>query len=453
MKTQLRDYQNQILKDLKHIPAPYFLMGTGTGKTLVSLARYEQDGGGKLLVICPKKIIGQWQEVIENEFPKLKILKFKPKTSTSVMIKRLISEKDKYDVIVLNYEILHKLLELTKIINKDWTIILDEGHRIRNYGSIRNKTKVTEAVLRLGKLTKKKMILTATPTQANYGGYIDYFPQLSFLGHQNADYQYFCDRYVRYKLINFGNSPYPVKTIVGYENTDEIDSLLQKVARRYTPKLGDFEPQHNKILIEQTPNYKKILREKAYRDIMITNSMRKRIALKTLTSGTIYGQDMFNTHFAYKDNSAKLEWLEEFLSDTNEVVTIFYQYNVELEALKELMAKLKKRYIVINGKTKDAVKEVKRTDYDVIIGQFQAMSESIDGIQHKSHIIVFLTMPESSLTYKQAIGRIDRIGQKKVPMYYYLVMKGTLDDKIYNLIEQKLDFSEKILDQLVMEEI
>ena len=162
---------------------------------------------------------------------------------------------------------------------------------------------------------------------------------------------------------------------------------------------------------------------------------------------------MEGTHYDYVDNTSKLDWLEDFLSDTNEIVTIFYQYNVELEALKKLLAKLKKKFIVINGKTKDAVKEVNRTDYDVIIGQFQAMSESIDGIQHKSHIVVFLTMPESSLTYKQAIGRIDRIGQKKVPMYYYLVMKGTLDEKIYTMIEQKLDFSEKILDQLVMEEL
>ena len=453
MQTKLRDYQTQILKELRHIPAPYFLMGTGTGKTLTSLARYEQDGGGKLLVICPKKIISQWQDTIEEEFSNLKILKFKQKASTTVMAKTLLSEIGKYDVIVLNYEILHKLQDqLNKVVNKDWTIILDEGHRIRNYGSIRNRTKVTDSVLKLGKLTDKKMILTATPTQSNYGGYLDYYPQLAFLGYENRGYQHFCDRYVRYKLINFGNSSYPVKTIMGYENTDEIESVLQKVARRYTPKFGDFEPQHVKVKIEQTPSYKKLLKEKSYKDIMITNTMRKRIALKTITSGVIYGQDMFNNHFAYQDNSSKIDWLEEFLKDTNEIVTIFYQYNVELEALKELMAKLKKKYIVINGKTKNAVKEVKRTDYDVIIGQFQAMSESIDGIQHKSHIEVFLTMPESSLTYKQAIGRIDRIGQEKVPMYYYLIMENTLDDKIYKMIEEKLEFSEQILDKLVMEE-
>jgi SNF2 family DNA or RNA helicase len=451
MQTQLRDYQKQILSELKHIPAPYFLMGTGTGKTIVSLARYEQEGMGKLLVICPKKIIGQWHNSITNEFPDIKILKFKDKTNTTIINKELSVNKD-YDVVVLNYEILHKLDVLEKIINNGWTIILDEGHRIRNYGGVRNKVKVTDAVLRLGNKTTKKMILTATPTQSNFGGYIDYYTQLRFLGYEDRSYKDFYNRYVKYASVNYGTSPYPVKVITGYYNIIELDNLLAKIARRYVPKYGDFEPQHNKIELEQTPSYKKILREEAYKDIMITNSMRKRIALKTLTSGNIYGQDMEGTHYTYEDNSSKLDWLEDFLSDTNEVVTIFYQYNVEMEALKKLLAKLNKRYIVINGQTKDAVKEVQRTDYDVIIGQFQAMSESIDGIQHKSHIEVFMTMPESSLTYKQAIGRIDRIGQKQVPMYYYLVMKDTIDDKVYKLIEQKLDFSEKILDKLVMEE-
>jgi len=451
MKTKLRDYQNQILKELRHLPAPYFLMGTGTGKTLVSLARYEEEGKGKLLVICPKKIIGQWHDSIEREFPKAKILKFKDKVSADVINKTLLKDKT-FDIVVLNYEILHKLEALLKIVDKKWTIILDEGHRIRNYGTVRNRIKVTDAVLELSKLTYKKMILTATPTQSNYGGYIDYYSQLRFLGYMDMTFKEFNDRYVRTKDINYGTSPYPVKTIVGYKNQDELDDLLAVVSRRYVPKYGDFEPQHNKITLDQVPSYKKVLKEEAYKDIMITNSMRKRIALKTLTSGTIYGQDMNNTHFSYQDNTSKLDWLEDFLNDTDEVVTIFYQYNVEMEALKTLLTKLKKKYIVINGQTKNAVKEVQRTDYDVIIGQFQAMSESIDGIQHKSHIEVFLTMPESSLTYKQAIGRIDRIGQEKVPMYYYLVMKDTIDEKVYNLIEQKLEFSEAILDKLVMEE-
>jgi hypothetical protein len=453
MKTQLRDYQEKILEELKEVKNPYFLMGTGTGKTIVSLARFERDGGKKLLVICPKKIINQWHGHISRELPKLRIKKFKPKQSSESINNELLSSRYDYEAVVLNYEILHKLYNLLDLLNEDWTIILDEGHRIRNYGATkRTRVKATETVLVLGKLTNKKMILTATPTQSNYGGYIDYFSQLSFLGHIDMHYHDYYDRYCVSKDIHYGTSPYPIKTIIGYRRTHEIDDILKRCARYYETSYGDFEPQHNKITLEQTPSYKKLLKEKAYKEIAITNNMRKRIALKTITSGTIYGQDIMAQHHSYQDNTSKIDWLEEFLDGTKEVVTIFYQYNVELEALETLMQKLNKRYIVINGQTRDAVELVKRDDYDVIVGQFQAMSESIDGMQHRSHIEVFMTMPESSLTYKQAIGRIDRIGQTKVPMYYYLVMENTLDDKIYKLIEQKLEFSEEILDKLVIEE-
>ena len=453
MKTKLRDYQEKILDELKDVKCPYFLMGTGTGKTIVSLARFERDGGKKLLVICPKKIIGQWQKNISNELPKLRIKKFKEKQSAESMNDEMITSRFEYDVLVVNYEILHKLYYLLDIINKDWTIILDEGHRIRNFGMTKKtRVKATESALVVGRLTDKKMVLTATPTQSNFGGYIDYYPQLSFLGHLETDYHDYYDRYCVTKDIHYGTSPYPIKTIIGYRRTHEVDNILKRVARYYQTSYGEFEPQHNKITLDQTPSYKKLLREKAYKNIAITNNMRKRVSLKTLTSGMIYGQDLEGTHHKYQDNTSKIDWLEQFLDGTNEVITIFYQYNVELEALETLMQKLKKRYIVINGNTKDAVELVKRDDYDVIVGQFQAMSESIDGMQHRSHIEVFMTMPESSLTYKQAIGRIDRIGQEKVPMYYYLVMENTLDDKIYKLIEQKLDYSEQILEQLVIEE-
>jgi hypothetical protein len=124
--------------------------------------------------------------------------------------------------------------------------------------------------------------------------------------------------------------------------------------------------------------------------------------------------------------------------------SICYRHN---SAIK-LLNKLGKRTIIINGKTKDKYLEIKRDDYDVIIGQFQAMSEGLDGMHLKTHISIFFSMPESSLLYKQAIGRIDRIGQTKVPMYYYLIMKDTIDEVIMKLIKEKVEFSEQTLEQL-----
>jgi superfamily II DNA or RNA helicase len=353
-----------------------------------------------------------------------------------------------YDVIIINFDIIHKMVYLPKFVSQTWTIIVDEMHRIRNWGTTRNRVKVTKAVVELGPKTPYKIGLTATPTQGNYGGYIDYYPQLLFLGYTKLDFKTFCDQHIIYKDEFYPTSPYPIKKIIRYVNIDKIENTLKSMARRYVPNYLDFTPQHNEIFVDKTKSYSKVLREFAYKDITLNNTMRKRIALKTLTTGSIYGQDLVNNHYTYEDNTHKLEWLEDFLTDTDEIVSIFYQYNVELDSLVKLLNKLGKRTIIINGKTKDKYLEIKRDDYDVIIGQFQAMSEGLDGMHLKTHISIFFSMPESSLLYKQAIGRIDRIGQTKVPMYYYLIMKDTIDEVIMKLIKEKVEFSEQTLEQL-----
>ena len=64
--------------------------------------------------------------------------------------------------------------------------------------------------------------------------------------------------------------------------------------------------------------------------------------------------------------------------------------------------------------------------------------------------MVFYSMPDSSRAYKQSLGRIDRIGQEFKPVYYHLVMERTIDDKIYEMVQNKVEFSEKDLDELTI---
>jgi len=35
-------------------------------------------------------------------------------------------------------------------------------------------------------------------------------------------------------------------------------------------------------------------------------------------------------------------------------------------------------------------------------------------------------------------------------MYYYLIMKGTIEEQIYAMIEQKVEFSEAVLEGLTL---
>lgn len=108
---ELRDYQKQILKDLSCVPAIGLFMKTGSGKTITSLARFEQNKTKNLLVICPQKIITQWWEVIEKHTD-LKPLKYKLNMSANDKNK-LFEQYLKYqdvtpNCLVINFDIIDR---------------------------------------------------------------------------------------------------------------------------------------------------------------------------------------------------------------------------------------------------------------------------------------------------------------------------------------------------------
>lgn len=244
--------------------------------------------------------------------------------------------------------------------------------------------------------------------------------------------------------------PYPIKVITGYKNTHELDALLGVYARRYVPKFIDGDPEMIRVPIERPTSYGRLVKQRAYKDLSFENVTSMRLAKKTLTSGVILGRGEFKDSISYVDNTAKRDWLEEFLSDTDECVVVFYKYNVEMGQIEDVCKKLGKRYIVLNGANSNKVESVRKGGFDVIIGQINACGESIDGMQYHSHIAVYYAMPESSLEYTQSLGRINRMGQEFLPVYYHLVMDGTIDEAIYDMTNKKVEFTEAVLDQITL---
>lgn len=423
-------------------------MGTGTGKTITSLELVRTNPTENLLVICPHNAIGQWKKTINKYYSDYNIIEFKKSWSSKKINDYINSiEFPEKAVIVLNYDMIHRVPIIPSKVNNTWSIIVDEIHRIKNYGTDRNPVLVTHYVLKLGEKTPYKFGLSATPTQGAFGGYIDYYTQLRFLGYTSLTYKQFYDKHVVYKNQAIGGLPFPIKTITGYRRVSEIENTLQNIAKRYVPFYGDFEPVHNRIDLEKPRSYNKMVREKAYNDIALNNLSRGRIAKKTLATGVVTGTTILGERMMYVDNTIKIDWLKDFLEDVDGKVVILYNYNVELDSLIQLATKMGKKYAVINGEVKDK-SEVLETDFDLLFGQYMAISEALDGLQYLSNKMVFFSMPESSLLYKQALGRIDRIGQEKVPMYYFLIMEKTLDEDIMTSIEHKVEFSERTLELL-----
>lgn len=448
-KIELKPYQRAILDDLAFMPSIALFMGTGSGKTYTSLFRVKENPTNQLLVICPAKVVNQWMKNIPDVLEDYKVFEFSPRSSAKQKNAELDKMMGERNAIVVSLETIYKLDSLKELIDNRWTIIVDESHKIKETGTFRSPVKVTQAVLKLGVRTDFKIILTATPTQKEQGGYIDYYSQLRFLGYMNITKQQFMDRYCKLKDI-YVQDQRRVKKIVGYRRTEEIENLLSMFSRSYIPSFTDDEPRHIKVDIDTAPSYNKFIRERYYEDLDLQNTSAMRIAKKTLTSGTLTGRDIFGDIKRYRDNTNKIDWVKEFLSNTDETIVIFYKYNVELDLLKETCEELDLPYIVVNGANKTKTEDINTKEYRVVLGQFNACGESVDGLQYKSHIVVYYSMPESSLEYKQSLGRINRIGQEKLPIYYHLVMSKTIDEAIYEMTLSKVEFNEEVLNRLSM---
>ena len=226
INVELRDYQKKILNDLKCVPSIGLFMKTGTGKTLTGLARVEQNKTKNLLVICPQKIISQWWEVLSEHTtytPLTYPLKKSAKEKNKIIEDYL--KTDTEHCVVVNFDIIAKITCLDKYIDNNWTIIIDESHKIKNLGSTRAPVKITKRCLQLGTLTMYKIIMTATPTEKEFGGYIDLYTQLRFLGYIDYSINYFRNQFCIINYLQLPGMPFPVRQIVGYK-TLEIETYL-----------------------------------------------------------------------------------------------------------------------------------------------------------------------------------------------------------------------------------
>ena len=181
----LYDYQKHIVDDLKHFDSSMLFMSVGTGKSITSLALYEQKTiqlkCKKLLIVCLCAKLNEWKEDCEKWFPfsKTIILDGKKKTRETFL-------RGDFDIAIINFERTWRNNDLF-IVNKDFYIIIDESHRVKE-----STTKVGKFIRQLGLLTPYKCILTATPMG---NGYIDLYNQLYFLGLLTMDLNLFKETY------------------------------------------------------------------------------------------------------------------------------------------------------------------------------------------------------------------------------------------------------------------
>lgn len=431
----LYPYQKKIVDDLKNFDATALFLDVGTGKSITSLALYENKlitgECNKLLIICLCAKVEEWKYDCERWYPFSNVLVIDGKQKSWDKFR-----DGQYDIAIINFEKTWRNNNLLLISNKTM-IIIDESHKIKS-----SETKIGKFMQKLGLCTPYKTILTATPMG---NGYIDLYNQLYFLGYLQCSLNVFKEKYCVEKLVYYPGMK-PFKQIISYRNTEYLDLIVNKYARYYERKISDaLVPSEIMVPIKLEEKYHKIAKDRVYEDLVLDKVSSKRIALKSLCSGTIIGNALVGTgdlHREYQLNTYKIDWVKSFLEDFTDRVVVFYMYDHQRDQLYDMITKLKRpcaRYCA-DYKEKDVFTQ---NDNAVVLVQYKSGSTGVDWLK-ASYVGIFYCLCDSHLEFTQAKGRINRHGQTKKPIYYILIAKGknSVDEMNYNALKQHKDFDD-----------
>lgn len=329
--------------------------------------------------------------------------------------------------------------ELQKLC-KDGTIgmiAFDECHKAKN-----PTTQQGKGIL---KLQAETMIaMTGTPLMNNP---MDLYIILKWLGYEKHAFYSFKKHYC--VMGGFGGYE-----IVGYKNLDELQEQLDDIMlrRKKEEVLNLPEKTYIEEYVEMSPAQKKIYNE-------VTNEIKDNIDQISIAPNPLAELIRMRQATGFTgilsstvQESAKLDRMEELVEEAKEngkKVVIFSNWTQMTDVIYTRLTTKGFRIAQITGETPDAqrqsiVENFQTGRYDAIIGTSGAMGTGLT--LTAGTVEIFLDEPWNMALKEQCVDRCHRIGQKNNLTIYTLMCKDTIDERIHEIVEQKGEMANAIVD-------
>ena len=394
-----------------HNRCAYYL-DMGLGKTFVGSEKMKALNTNINLIICQKSKLKDWYEHFKT---------FYQDYNTIIYSKPMKNIPDK-SVIIINYDLVWRRPELLELSN--FTLMLDESSCIKNTSAER-----TKFILKLK--PDNVILLSGTPTG---GKYEELYSQCKLLGWKISK-KAFWDTYIITKKMDINGFSVPI--VIGYKNIDRLKEKLREYGAVFmkTEEVLDLPEQiDNVVKVETTKEYKKFSRD---RYIEIED--------KELVGDTSLTKMLYLRQLAAQYNSNKTTVFRDLLESTSDRVIVFYNFNEELDKITNICEKLERPISVVNGKNKD-LKAYDNEENSVTCIQYQAGAMGLN--LQLSNKIIYFSLPLSSELFEQSKKRTHRLGQARTCMYYYLITDGSIEEKIYEVLGTRRDFTNKLFEEL-----
>jgi hypothetical protein len=399
---QLRDYQvdiaEQAINILKEFKLVYLAMQVRTGKTITSLHIASLYGAKKVLFVTKKKAISS----IEDDFKQSNCL---------------------YDLLVINYESLHKIQHTYDL------IIIDEAHALGQF------PKPSGRVTDLKKICKGKPViyLSGTPSPETYAQFYHQFYVSSYSPFK--EYKNFYAWHKDYgipKTKFLYNMQVPDYTHVKQER---IQTEIQHLMLTYTQEEAGFESlvQETILYVKMSDKVKwamdKIKKDKLFKTkdgqvVLADTSVKEMQKIHQICSGSVKTEDGNAIMF----DDTKANFIKERFK--GQKIAIFYKYIAEGMQLRvDFAGRIIEDPMAFNEASGDAV----------FISQIQSGREGIN--LSTADALVMYNIDFSAVSYWQSRARMQTKDRLEASKVYWIFTTGGIEDRIYSMVQNKKDFT------------
>ena len=438
---ELRPYQKDGFNFLCHLSrlklGGILADDMGLGKTLQTLTwllwlkvnRRKNTKPKPALVICPASVLHNWRRESEKFTPDMKVLVLESGQARH-NLRKYIPE---HDIVVTNYSILRRdLEELSKFAFR--AVVLDEAQFIKNPGA-----QVTKSVKQLK--ADHKLALTGTPIEnrmLDLWSIVD-FIQPSYLGDQE----------------HFGQT-YDLKVAEKEEGVARIARrklsaklrplLLRRIKKQVAKDLPDRieqrldcdlpEEQRKLYLAELKRSREQVM--KAVKQKGIAKSKMHVLAALTRLRQICCHPGLVGSDTASGKMDTLFELVEPLLEEGHKVL-IFSQFVRMLQILEKQCEDREIPTYLLTGETKnrqDIVNEFQADeDPSVFLLSLRAAGTGLN-LTSASYVVIYDPWWNPAVE-AQAIDRTHRIGQTSTVNAYKMISPGTVEEKIWDLQQQK----------------
>ena len=411
----------------------------GLGKTLQVLTFLAAHPNSRTLVVCPSSLIYNWEEECCRFYPGARIASIAGSAASRQI---QIEQFEEYDIIITSYDLLKRDIDYYENKYFDYMMI-DEAQYIKN-----TSTQAAKSVKSIS--CGCRFALTGTPIEN----------RLSELW---SIFEYLMPGY----LFSYKRFKEELESPIAESQDDAARIRLSRLVRPFILRrlkkdvLKELPDKIEEVVYARMDGEQQRLYQAREKQLVImlskqTDEEFKTQKLQILAELTALRQiccDPALVYENYGDDSAKtktcIEVIQNAVSGGHKIL-LFSQFSSMLERLHMLLEEQEIRTLILTGKTK---KEERRR----LVAQFQSERADVFLISLKAGGTgLNLTAADMVIHYDpwwnlaaqtQATDRAYRIGQDNKVTVLRLIMKGTIEERILKMQQDKQNLADSIISE------